>query len=1036
MNKKIALVAAAVLIAASASAQTFREWQDQNLNSVNRLPMHTAYFAYENPDAAAKGVKENSKNFMSLNGKWKFNWVKDLDQRPTDFFRTDFNDKGWDLIPVPGVWELNGYGDPQYVNIGYPWRNEFKNNPPQVPVENNHVGSYRQTFTVPADWKGKDIIAHFGSVTSNIYLWVNGRFVGYGEDSKLEQEFDLTPYLVPGKENLIAFQVFRWNDGTYAEDQDFFRFGGVGRDVYLYARDKNRIEDIRVTPDLDADYRDATLKVDVKLKGKGVTDLVLLDPSGKQVAEAKVNGSGSVTINVADPLKWTAETPNLYTLRATLFGGTETIPVSVGFRKIEIKDRQLLVNGQPVLIKGVNRHELDPDGGYVVSPERMLQDILLMKENNINAVRTSHYPNDNLWYDLCDKYGLYVVAEANLETHGMGYGETTLAKVPSWKTTHLERNQRNVQRNFNHPSIIYWSLGNEGGDGPNFTAAYEWVKKEDPSRPVHYERAINGPNTDIYAVMYSTYDQAEHYAKTGNKPMIQCEYAHAMGNSEGGFKEYWDLFRKYPALQGGYIWDFVDQSIRWKNKDGVEIYAYGGDFNPYDASDNNFCDNGLVSPDRVPNPHMAEVKRVYQNIWTTPVDLSNGTFEIYNENFFRDLSDHYLVWQLLRDGKVVRSGRIDEINVAPQGKANIVIPFGQLEGDAEYLLNVAYRLKENDGLLPAGTELARQQFELTELVDPLPLQLYNVAVNNQPLVKPRIVDNQTNYLTVQGADFQIDFDRVNGFISKYEVDGTTLLNDGAQLTPNFWRAPTDNDYGADLAVKFKPWRKPEMKLKDLKAENTDQGLVLVTASYDLPTVQATLEMTYTVNNVGAVLVTEDLKASPTADVPHLFRFGMQMPMPLDFDRIEFYGRGPGENYIDRIQSADLGIYSQTVAEQFYPYIRPQETGNKTDIRYWRQINHAGRGLEFTSNEPFSASALNYTIESLDDGDAKRQSHSPEVPKADFTNLLIDKVQMGLGCIDSWGAWPRKEYLLPYGDYRFEFIMTPVENIIPTSTAAL
>ena len=487
MNRFLAVLAAASVIA-SASAQTFKEWQDPLVNSVNRQPMHSAYFAYENSDAAKAAVKENSSNFMSMNGPWKFNWVKDQTSRPKDFFRTDFNDKGWNELNVPAVWELNGYGDPIYVNIGYAWRNDYKNNPPYVPTENNHVGSYRRTFTIPADWKGKDIIAHFGSVTSNMYLWVNGKFVGYGEDSKLEQEFDLTPYLVPGKENLIAFQVFRWNDGTYFEDQDFFRYSGVGRDCYLYAREKNRIEDIRVVHDLDSDYKDATLSVNVKLKGSGTTELTLVDARGKTVATGSIKGSGKTVLNITNPEKWTAETPNLYTLYASLKGSNETIPVNVGFRKIELKGDQILVNGQPVLFKGADRHELDPDGGYVVSPERMIQDIELMKKFNINAVRTCHYPDDNLWYDLCDKYGIYVVAEANLESHGMGYGEKTLAKVPLYKQTHLERNQRNVQRNFNHPSIIFWSLGNEGGDGQNFVDAYNWIKAEDPSRAVQYER--------------------------------------------------------------------------------------------------------------------------------------------------------------------------------------------------------------------------------------------------------------------------------------------------------------------------------------------------------------------------------------------------------------------------------------------------------------------------------------------------------------------------------------------------------------------
>lgn len=1012
-------------------AQTFKEWQDQKINSINRAPMHTAYFAYENADAARKGAKEQSNRFMTLNGPWKFFWVKDADSRPTDFWRTDFNDKGWDTIQVPGVWELNGYGDPIYVNIGYAWRNNYENTPPIVPVADNHVGSYRRTITVPADWKGKDIIAHFGSVTSNMYLWVNGRFVGYGEDSKLEQEFDLTPYLIPGKDNTIAFQVFRWNDGTYLEDQDFFRYSGVGRDCYLYARDKKRIEDIRVTPDLDADYRDGSLTVDVKLKGtSGTTSLRLLNAQGEEVASGSVKGSGSTVLNVTNPEKWTAETPYLYTLEARLAGSDEVIPVNVGFRKIELKGDQVLVNGQPVLFKGVDRHELDPDGGYVVSPERMLQDIRIMKENNINAVRTSHYPNDNFWYDLCDRYGIYVVAEANIESHGMGYGDKTLAKVDSWRNAHLERNRRNVERNFNHPSIIFWSLGNEAGDGPNFEAAYKYVKSEDPSRPVQYERAGYSDHTDIYCPMYAGYDYVESYGKRTDvtKPMIQCEYAHAMGNSEGGFKEYWDLIRKYPNLQGGFIWDFVDQSPRWKGKNGVEIYGYGGDFNRFDASDINFCDNGLISPDRVPNPHMAEVRRVYQSVWTTPVDLAAGRFEVYNENFFSPLSDYRINWQLMRNGVAVRSGSIEGPEIAPQAKAIVTIPYGSLTPGNEYHLNIYYTTASEQPLLPAGHEMARQQFALNEPVA-ADLTIANATEVNRPVITPVINDREANYLIVTAPGVDIEFSRANGFLSRYEVDGTQFLEEGTQLTPNFWRAPTDNDFGASLQLRFKAWKAPEMKLNDLKAASTKDGLVEVTASYTMPDVKGALTLTYTINNSGSILVSESFKAlEPDAKVSPMFRFGMQMRMPETFSHINYFGRGPAENYADRQQSADLGLYNQTVEEQFYNYIRPQETGTKTDIRFWQQLNNAGTGLEIRASQPFSASALNYTIESLDEGDEKAQGHSQEVAKAPFVNLLIDKVQMGLGCVDSWGSRPRPEYMLPYGDYSFTFLLTPVRNI--------
>ena len=974
------------------------EWKNPEINAVNRAPMHTNYFAYSSSEEAAKADKENSSNFMTLNGIWKFNWVKNADARPTDFYRTDYNDKGWGQMKVPDVWEMNGYGDPIYVNVGYAWRSQYKNNPPYVPIENNHVGSYRKEIIIPAEWSGKEIFAHFGSVTSNMYLWVNGKYVGYSEDSKLEAEFNLTKYLKPGK-NLIAFQVFRWCDGTYLEDQDFFRYSGVGRNCYLYSRNKKYIQDIRVTPDLDSNYTNGTLNVALNLNGSGTVELNLTDPAGKSVATAQVNGNGqkSVVMDVSNPEKWTAETPNLYTLTATLKNGSNTlevIPVKVGFRKIELKGGQILVNGQPVLFKGADRHEMDPDGGYVVSRERMLQDILRMKQLNINAVRTCHYPDDNLWYDLCDQYGIYVVAEANIESHGMGYGKETLAKNPSYKKAHMERNQRNVQRGYNHPSIIFWSLGNEAGYGPNFEQCYTWIKNEDKTRAVQYEQAGTNEFTDIFCPMYYDYDACKKYSE-GNidKPLIQCEYAHAMGNSQGGFKEYWDLIRKYPKYQGGFIWDFVDQSNHWKNKDGIDIYGYGGDFNKYDASDNNFNDNGLISPDRRPNPHAHEVGYFYQSIWTTPGDLSKGEIKVYNENFFRDLSAYYMEWQLLANGEVMQTGVVQDLNVAPQQTATLKLNLNteKICPCKELLLNVTYKLKAAETLMPAGSTVAYDQLTIRPYTAKA-LELKNQKASNLDIVVPVIKDNDHNYLIVEGENFIIEFNKHNGYLSRYEADGIQLLNPGAQLTPNFWRAPTDNDYGAGLQHRYAVWKNPGLKLTSLK-QSIENEQAIVQAEYEMKAVKGKLFLTYVINNEG----------------------------------VEYYGRGPVENYADRNHSTLIGKYRQTVAEQFYPYIRPQETGTKTDLRWWRVLNISGNGLQFVGDAPFSASALNYSIESLDDGVQKDQRHSPEVAKAPFTNLCIDKVQMGLGCVNSWGTLPLEKYRVPYQDYEFSFILTPVRH---------
>ena len=1022
--KKHLLTSLLTLVALTLGAQTFHEWKDPRINAVNRAPMHSNYFAYESADVAQKGIKENSVNFMSLNGNWKFFWVKDAESRPTDFWKVGFNDKGWNTLPVPGLWELHGYGNPIYVNIGYAWRNQFENNPPHVPTENNNVGSYRKEIIIPASWKGKDIIAHFGSVTSNMYLWVNGKYVGYSEDSKLEAEFNLTPYLKPGQKNLIAFQVFRWCDGTYLEDQDFFRYSGVGRDCYLYARDKKRIEDIRVTPDLDSEYKNGSLNIALNLKGNGKVNLILKDASGKEVTTTQVI-KGHATIKVENPNKWTSETPYLYTLYASLEGSKEVIPIKVGFRKVELKGSQLLVNGKPILIKGANRHELDPDGGYVISRERMIQDIQIMKQFNLNAVRTSHYPNNNLWYELCDQYGLYVVAEANIESHGMGYGEQTLAKRDDYALAHMERNQRNIQRSFNHPSVIIWSLGNEAGYGPNFEAAYDWIKTEDPSRLVQYEQAGKTGKTDIYCPMYLGYNRSEEYSKDElyQKPLIQCEYAHAMGNSEGGFKEYWDIIRKYPKYQGGFIWDFVDQSVRWTGKNGKMIYGYGGDFNRFDASDINFCDNGLISPDRVPNPHMYEVGYFYQNIWTNPTDIQNGEISIFNENFFRDLSAYYLEWVLLKGGKVMRSGRVEDLNVAPQQTAKIKLPIGKICQCSEWLLNVSYKLKNTEGLLNAGHIVAKQQLVLNPYKSPS-MELKNQAKSNLAIVEPTLDENDKRYLIVNGENFRIEFDKTNGYLSKYQVSGLDMLKEGSYLQPNFWRAPTDNDFGASLQVKYAVWKNPKIKLISMQ-QRIDEQQAIIEATYELPEASAKLFLTYTINNEGAIKVTQKMTTDKDAKVANLFRFGMQMQMPRSFDKVEYYGRGPVENYIDRKSNADLGIYKQSVSEQFYPYIRPQENGTKSDIRWWKTLNAAGHGIQVVAAEAFSASALHYTIESLDEGLYKKQGHSQEVEEADLTNFCFDKIQAGLGCEDSWGRIARPEYQVPYGDYEFTFILMPM-----------
>ncbi len=970
---------------------------------------------------------------MSLNGAWNFNFVTNADARPRDFFQVDYNDLGWGTIQVPACWEMNGYGDPIYVNGGYPWMNQFKNDPPHVPSENNYVGSYRKTIVIPASWSGKEVYAHFGAVCSNMWLWVNGKFVGYSEDSRLEAEFNVTKYLKKG-ENVIAFQVFRWCDGTYLEDQDMFHYSGVSRDCYLYSREKSHIKDIRIVPSLDDQYVDGELSISMQLQGKGEVCLSLSDANGNLVAEESVKGSGTLqsTIAVVNPLKWSAEQPNLYLLTATLTSGgkvMESIPQWVGFREIEIKNSQVLINGQPVLFKGANRHEMDPDGGAYVTRERMIQDVRRMKQLNINAVRTCHYPDDNFFYELCDKYGLYIVAEANLESTGMGYNKNSLTDDPDYALCYLERNTRNLERSFNHPSVIFWSLGNESAMGVNMETCYTELKKMDSSRPVQYERAKGTEFTDIYAPMYHHYEKNIEYCENpeNTQPLIQCEFAHAMGNSQGGFMEYLDLMRKYPNYQGGFIWDFVDQSNRWVDRDGVAIFGYGGDYNRYDMSHNNFLNNGVISPDRKLNPHADEVKYYYQSIWSSLKDAQAGVISVYNENFFSDLSNCSMEWQLVSNGEVVERGVVSTIDLAPQQTTDVELGYNiaNASAGAELLLNLEYKLKRRDLMLEAGDVVAKEQLTLTPYTFET-VEIANVAKSNIAVVEPQIKSNDKTYLIVKGEDFQIDFTRKSGFISRYEIGGEELMECGSDIRPNFWRAPTDNDLGANTQKKYRMWLNPTFKLNSLES-SVENGLVHVVALYTIKESNATLKMSYTINNVGEIMLQQEMTADKSQEVPNMYRFGVKMQMPKRYDNIEFYGRGPIENYADRKNSAHVGHYRQSVEDQYYPYIRPQESGTKSDLRWWRVVTVSGSGLEFVSDAPFSASALDYTIESLDDGLEKDQRHSEQVAKSPFTNVSVDKIQMGLGCVNSWSAEPLADYLVPYDDYTFNLIIRPVVN---------
>ena len=1035
---------------------TFTEWHDLQVNEINRLPLHTLHFAYDPNDFPGTGAeyldKKQSMNYMSLDGTWKFNWVANADQRPTDFYKTDLDDSKWKNIQMPGNWEMLGYGQPEYVNVGFGWRGHFDQQPPAVPTKDNHVGSYRREINIPANWDGKRVIAHFGSVTSNIYLYVNGQFAGYAEDSKVAAEFDITPYLKKGK-NLIAFQTFRWCDGSWCEDQDFWRLSGPARENYLYARSKDhRLLDVRVETELKNNYKDGALNITAKLQGNTLAYFGLYDPDGKEVivtgTDNVKNGVAKYQLRVKNVRKWSAETPNLYTLVVSPIqnGGQyapyEIIQVKVGFRKVEIKNKQLLVNGQPVLLKGANRHEIDPDAGYNVSEQRMIQDIMMMKRLNINAVRTCHYPDDPRWYDLCDKYGLYVVAEANQESHGFQYGDDAAAKKPEFAKQILERNQHNVSMFFNHPSIVTWSLGNETVMGDNFIQAYKWIKSQDKTRPVQYEQARRGEGTDIFCPMYYPVSACEKYAKDPNSPMplIQCEYNHTMGNSGGNLSDYWDLVRKYPIFQGGFDWDFVDQALhrkivkpmsilpyRLNNEELRKIeYTYGGDYNKYDPSDNNFNCNGIIGPDRQLNPHAYEVAYQYQNIWAKMVSAETGQVSVYNENFFRDLNNYALAWSLEEDGVETQNGTIADLDVPAQQTRTYTIPYDRSKiTGKEVFLNIDFRLKNSEPLMTAGQVVAYAQLPVVtkQACDG---DCSKMLAEGHGKKKMKLAAKKDNVVAVTTPNLTFKLDRTTGLISEYAYNGKSMLGEGGTLKPNFWRAPTDNDMGANFQKKFKVWKNPQMNLKniDVKKDKKANTVTIVT-SFDMPEVQGQMDITYLVfANTGAVKVTEDFKATEGAKVSDMFRFGMLLQMPYSMEKSTYYGRGPIENYSDRKDCMRIAIYNDEADNQYFPYIRPQESGTKSDIRWWKQTDATGLGLQVKSCSPFYASALHFDTEELDDGDEKEQRHSFDLKKSKFTNLFLDAAHMGVGGENSWGAWPLEKYRVHYGNKTFNFVLIP------------
>ena len=1041
------ILAAALLSAALATTLSAQElpaegsladWQDPRIQEVNRLPM-TAYYR---SDCAS----------ISLNGKWKFRWYDNFEDRAKGFESKSYIDLTWDEIPVPGLWELNGYGDPLYVNHPYPWVGHYENNPPYVPLEHNHVGQYRHTFKLTAaQIKNNTVVLRIGSATSNVRVWINGKYVGYSEDSKLEAAFDITPYVKKGN-NLIALEIMRWCDGTYLECQDFWRLCGIARGVKIDFRPQKGVQDVRVEADMRGSFKfDATLKA-----GATEARFDIFGPDGNVLREVRevIDGHAVWEDKLLDPLLWSAETPNLYTLGVTAMAGgkpMETVTLDFGFRSVAVKNGQLLVNGQPVLIKGVNRHEMSPDGAYNVTREEMLRDIKLMKELNINTVRTCHYPNDPVWYELCDRYGIYVIDEADIESHGMYYGEKTLAKNPLFEEPHLTRVQRMVYRDFNHPSIILWSLGNEAGYGPNFERSYDWAKSYDPSRPIHYERAVNYEDpenswkTDIVCPMYAGYEWCEEYAKSKpSRPLIQCEYAHAMGNSLGGFAEYWDLVRKYPAYQGGCIWDFVDQALRWpydpkqgkvdaNNGAGSRlvnkkdwIYVFGGDFNTYDGSDESFNCNGIVSADRVPHPEAEEVRYQYRSILCSAQSKEQeaGKVLVYNENFFIDLSRYRLDWKLVVDGAPVQDGSVNMPAIAPGATAEVDLGYTIPKGKGhDVSLWLDFVLLCDDGILPRGTTVARDQIAFAR-----DLVIDASFIEGEEGMELSESDTE---VIVEGENWSVRWNKLTGAMCSYKVYGKEMLKD--PLMPCFGRARTENDYGAAWKTNkmAEAWNYPEFKFGSIVVTQVYDGLVLVVLDYELP--YATIYMSYRVQLGGLVTVLMDVKDNGhLAEAPDMFRVGFEFSMPGEFSTVRFYGEGPFDTYCDRRTAARLGCYEQDVCERYdFGAARPQEHGTNVGIKSYKIVNKDDIGIELTSPALFSASALPFSRTTLDASRGEWRHSRELIPLMHKENRSLggtyvncDLVQMGLGCVDSWYSLPREEYLVHPKEYQFRLSISP------------
>ncbi|SDL55495.1 beta-galactosidase [Pedobacter sp. ok626] len=1023
----------------SASAQT-NDWENPKMVDHGKEKPHVTFVSFDRQQDALADDYTKSANYKSLNGQWKFNYVDQHKNRPTDFYKTNADDSGWANLVVPSNWELNGFGVPIYTNITYP----HPKNPPFIGAD-NPVGTYRKTFAIPENWEQKEVLLHFGSISGCAFIYVNGNKVGMTKASKTPSEFNISSYLKKGQ-NLLAVQVFRWHDGSYLEDQDFWRLSGIERDVYLYALPKLSVWDFFFKADLDERYIDGRFNaaIDVRqFKGntlnRGSLSLVLLDKSGKSVFSKtehfKLNLDSIQTINfsslIKKPLKWTGESPNLYDCVLTLKddeGKTLGVVASkVGFRKVEIKNARLLVNGVAISIHGVNRHEHDDVTGHTTTRALMLKDIKLMKALNVNAVRLSHYPNDPLWYKLCDQYGLYLVDEANIESHGMGAEFQAWfdkakhpAYLPEWAPAHMDRIVRMVERDKNHPSIIIWSLGNECGNGPVFHDGYKWIKQRDSSRPVQFEQAGEDWNTDIVCPMYPSIASMKKYAAdtTKKRPYIMCEYSHAMGNSNGNFQEYFEIIRNSKNMQGGFIWDWVDQGIKAKDVNGKPFWAYGGDLGGfYLQNDENGVADGIISSDRIPDPGAYEVKKVYQNIIFTAIDLNNGLLGIRNSFDFTNLNQYDFKWELLRNGEKINEGKFNVALQPHQGKeVRLSFPKYKSAAGMEYFLNIYTITKTKTEMLPAGFEIAGEQFKYGG----------DYFTKENPNESKLVFSKDDKKIRFTAGKVNGEFDLKAGVFSRYNM-GNSWFNNFPE--PYFWRAPTDNDFGNGMPSKLGVWRsahqQKQLKSVSIGQQNAD-GLA-IEVIWQLSNVGVPYRVIYLIQNDGAIRITASIDMAGR-DLPELPRFGMRTTLAGSHNILNYYGRGPYENYTDRNLGSFIGVYNDKVENQYYKgYIRPQESGNKTDVRWLTLTDSKGRGIKIEGLQPIAFTAINHSTEDLDPGLTKKQQHPTDLPPRNQVFLNIDLKQRGVGGDDSWGAYPHRQYLLLDKKYSYSYTISLLDK---------